>query len=200
MSSNLQFELNEDALISSLALGESKALSFIYKTAYPSVEKMVFRMNGSTDDAYDVFQDSVTILYEKAKAQDLHLTCKVSTYLIAVAKHLWLKKLSKKKKQQVSVLYDDMDDRISVTEDIDHFLEFEGKATKLKTCLDQMGEPCKGILNAFYLENKSMTEIASHFGYTNAENAKTQKYKCLNRIRKLFFSETEKILKNERIV
>jgi hypothetical protein len=63
-----------------------------------------------------------------------------------------------------------------------------------------MGEPCKGILNAFYLENKSMTEIATHFGYTNAENAKTQKYKCLNRIRKLFFSETEKIITNERIV
>ena len=165
---------------------------------YPSVEKMVFKMNGSTDDAYDVFQDSVTILYEKAKSNDLNLTCKVSTFLIAIAKHLWLKKLSKRKKQQVSVLYDGLEENISVSDDISHFLVFEGNVTKLKVCLEQIGEPCKGILNAFYLENRSMTEIATTFGYTNAENAKTQKYKCLNRIRKLFFNEPEKVNSNER--
>ena len=45
-----------------------------------------------------------------------------------------------------------------------------------------------------------MTDIAQNFGYTNAENAKTQKYKCLNRIRKLFFTEQQKINSNERII
>ncbi|MBK7690854.1 MAG: hypothetical protein IPJ31_06970 [Bacteroidetes bacterium] len=67
MGNNLQYELNDNLLMSSLAIGDSKAISFIYKSIYPTVEKMVFKMNGSTDDAYDVFQDAVTILYEKAK-------------------------------------------------------------------------------------------------------------------------------------
>ena len=98
MSNNLQYELNDNVLLSSLAIGDSKAINYIYKSTYPTVEKMVFKMNGSTDDAYDVFQDAVTILYEKAKTNDLQLSCKVSTYLISIAKHLWLKKLSKKKK------------------------------------------------------------------------------------------------------
>ena len=34
-----------------------------------------------------------------------------------------------------------------------------------------------------------MNEIAGSFGYTNADNAKTQKYKCLVRLKKLFFAQ-----------
>ncbi|HMT34737.1 MAG: sigma-70 family RNA polymerase sigma factor [Bacteroidetes bacterium] len=200
MSNNLQYELNDNVLLSSLAIGDSKAINYIYKSTYPTVEKMVFKMNGSTDDAYDVFQDAVTILYEKAKTNDLQLSCKVSTYLISIAKHLWLKKLSKKKKQQVSVLYDSFEENLSANEDISHFLEFENNVSKLKSCFEQIGEPCKSVLNAFYIHNQSMTDIAQNFGYTNAENAKTQKYKCLNRIRKLFFTEQQKINSNERII
>src|ERR1700741_5369809 len=113
MGNDLQYELNDSALLSSLAMGDSKAISFIYKSTCHTVEKMVFKMNGSTDDAYDVFQDAVTILYEKAKSEELHLTCKLSTYLVSVAKHLWLKKLSKKKRLQVSVLYDSIEENIS---------------------------------------------------------------------------------------
>ena len=36
---------------------------------------------------------------------------------------------------------------------------------------------------------RSMSEIAGSFGYTNADNAKNQKYKCLMRLKKLFFDQ-----------
>jgi len=31
-----------------------------------------------------------------------------------------------------------------------------------------------------------MIEIAADFGYTNSDNAKNQKYKCLMRLKKIF--------------
>ena len=99
MKDNSLHIVSDEVLISSLAEGDSKAIGQIYSSYYPAIEKMVFKMNGSVDDAFDIFQDSVTILYEKAKANNLQLSCKLSTYLIAIAKHLWLKKLSKLKKQ-----------------------------------------------------------------------------------------------------
>ncbi len=34
-----------------------------------------------------------------------------------------------------------------------------------------------------------MVEIAEQFGYTNADNAKNQKYKCLKRLKKIFFAQ-----------
>ncbi len=200
MSNNSLLFQDDEALIRSLAIGDSKAINFIYKTNYPTIEKMVFKMNGSIEEAYDVFQDSMTILYEKAKANDLELSCKLNTYLTSIAKHIWMRKLSNKKRQSFTILHDDVDYQVAVEDDVSRFAEFEKNVSKLTACFEQIGEPCNSILKAFYVQNKSMNEIAEEFGYTNPENAKTQKYKCLNRIRKLFFNENEQQKKNERII
>lgn len=59
----------------------------------------------------------------------------------------------------------------------------------MERALGSLGEPCKSLLEAYYLQKKDMTDIAAFFGYTNADNAKNQKYKCLLRLKKLFFSQ-----------
>ena len=58
----------------------------------------------------------------------------------------------------------------------------------MQKAISGLGEPCKSLLEAFYIRKRNMQEIATDFGYTNAENAKTQKYKCLIRLKKIFFS------------
>jgi hypothetical protein len=55
--------------------------------------------------------------------------------------------------------------------------------------LKSLGEPCKSLLEGFYLQKMDMQALASEFGYTNADNAKNQKYKCLMRLKKLFFAQ-----------
>jgi hypothetical protein len=55
--------------------------------------------------------------------------------------------------------------------------------------MQNLGEPCKSLLESYYLQKKSMVAIAEEFGYTNADNAKNQKYKCLMRLKKLFFDQ-----------
>ncbi len=199
MDRELQYEQNDEILLSSLAKSDPKAFQYIYKSCFPHVEKMVFKMKGSSDDAFDVFQDAVTILYQKAQKGDLKLSSKISTFLIAIAKRLWINKLSSKKMKVTVLLENDDSKALEFSSDIEKHHEFEINVNKLKSCLDQIGNPCKTLLTAFYFENKSMNEIAELLGYTNAENAKTQKYKCLNRIRSLFFTEKEKNNRNERI-
>lgn len=190
--------MTDEALISSLAEGNSKTIQYIYKAYYPSVEKMVFKMNGSMDDAYDIFQDSVTILYEKARSNNLQIRCRVSTYLIAIAKNLWLTKLSQRKKSSFTVLHEHHEDEVSVHDDLETFLEFESNVEKLKQCFAAIGDPCSELLKMFYIRNMSMQDIVDQLGYTNTDNAKSQKYKCLMRLRKLFFAERDKKEENER--
>ena len=55
--------------------------------------------------------------------------------------------------------------------------------------LNSLGEPCKSLLQGYYLKKMDMNALAAEFGYTNADNAKNQKYKCLMRLKKLFFSQ-----------
>ncbi len=59
----------------------------------------------------------------------------------------------------------------------------------MEKAMQGLGEPCKRLLESYYLQKKSMLEIAGNFGYTNADNAKNQKYKCLMRLKKLFFDQ-----------
>lgn len=59
----------------------------------------------------------------------------------------------------------------------------------MERALGSLGEPCKSLIEAYYIHKKGMTEIAEEFGYTNADNAKNQKYKCLMRLKKLFFAQ-----------
>ena len=73
-------------------------------------------------------------------------------------------------------------------DDISVHRERESHYNQLDAALDQIGEPCRSLLKAYYHHDKNMQEIASDFGYTNPDNAKNQKYKCLARLRKLFYS------------
>ncbi|MNR59372.1 hypothetical protein D3C85_1806190 [compost metagenome] len=59
----------------------------------------------------------------------------------------------------------------------------------MEHAMSLLGEPCKTILHDFYIQNRSMQDICEKFGYTNTDNAKTQKYKCLQRLKKLFFTQ-----------
>lgn len=76
-----------------------------------------------------------------------------------------------------------------VDEELDNHEKKDADFQLMETALARIGEPCKSLLEAYYLQKKHMQEIAADFGYTNADNAKTQKYKCLMRLKKLFFAQ-----------
>ena len=78
---------------------------------------------------------------------------------------------------------------VVVDEEVEDHEKRNAEFSMMEKALSGLGEPCKSLLEAFYMEKKNMQEIATEFGYTNAENAKNQKYKCLMRLKKIFFSQ-----------
>jgi hypothetical protein len=58
----------------------------------------------------------------------------------------------------------------------------------MKQALEKLGEPCRTILQDFFIHNFTMQQITEKMGYTNTDNAKNQKYKCLMRLKKIFFA------------
>ena len=82
---------------------------------------------------------------------------------------------------------------MEIASGIEHQLEVHEQINSdyhlMEQAMQGLGEPCKSLLEAYYLAKKSMVEIADAFGYTNADNAKNQKYKCLLRLKKLFFDQ-----------
>lgn len=186
---------NEQQLLEELAKGDRASTERIYKQHFKSVSGWVQSHGGDANDAADVFQEGMVVLYEKSQQADFRLTCKIGTYLFAVSKYIWFKKIQKQQKQPGFFPENTGTDGgldLRYEDDINVHHERESHYRLLDTSLDQLGEPCKSLLKAFYHGEKSMQMIAADFGYTNTDNAKTQKYKCLNRLRKIFYGEQAK--------
>lgn len=182
----------EQQLLAALAAGERQATAQIYQQHYPIINGWLIKNGGASADTSDLFQEAMVVLFGKAQDKDFRLTCSIGTYLLAVSKHLWYKKLQKQGRDPV-ILEDDFsreedEGGLAYEDDLNVHHEREVHYELLNTALDQIGEPCRSLLKAFYHHDKSMQEIAADFGYTNPENAKNQKYKCLTRLRKLFYT------------
>lgn len=178
---------DEKALLKGLAVNDRRSVETIYKMFYNMVQTLIINNNGSADDARDIFQETVIVLFEKAKSGSFELNCQLKTYVYSVSRRLWLKKLQQQQKYIPNLI--GLDETVPVEEEVDNHSLRNSEFQMMEKALLHLGEPCRSLIEAFYLQKKSMTDIASHFGYTNADNAKNQKYKCLMRLRKLFFAE-----------
>ena len=183
----MKSEFIEQNLIIGLANNDSKAIETIYKENFNMVQSLVLNNNGSYDDARDIFQESLITLYEKSCQESFVLSCKISTYLYSVARRLWLKRLQQLGKFVNSM--DNLEETVSLGDDIEIHQKRDHDYEIMERALSSMGEPCKSILEGFYVKKMDMQTLASEFGYTNADNAKNQKYKCLIRLKKLFFTQ-----------
>lgn len=177
----------ETDLLKGLANKEKHAIETIYRENYSLVQYLVINNNGTEDDARDVFQEAMMVLYEKSLSDSFELNCQIKTYIYSVSRRLWLKRLqlSRRFEPQLEIL----EEVVPVEEDLDSHEKLNQQYSIMKAAIGKIGEPCKSLLEAFYIHEKNMQEIASFFGYTNADNAKNQKYKCLIRLKKLFFAQ-----------
>lgn len=177
---------NEQVLLKALANNDSKATETIYKENFNMVLAFILNNNGSYDEAKDIFQEAMIALYQKAKSESFVLTSQLKTYIYSICRRLWLKRLQQIGKTATGI---ENYETLPVEEDIEIHERRNAELGIMDRALNSLGEPCKSLLEAFYIEKKSMDEIALSFGYTNADNAKNQKYKCLMRLKKLFFSQ-----------
>jgi len=174
----------EQKLLEGLALNDRKAAETIYRQHYSMVQSLIVNNNGHPDDARDIFQEAMIVLYEKARSGSFELNCQLKTYLYSVCKRLWLKRLNQL--QKISPEVENLEETVPVEEELEVHAQRNMDFLTMERSMRSLGEPCKSLLEAYYLKKKSMVEIAGNFGYTNADNAKNQKYKCLMRLKKLF--------------
>ncbi len=186
-STDVKADINEQALLKGLANNDSKAIDTIYKDNFNMVQAFILHNNGSYDDARDVFQEAMIALYEKAQSESFVLTCQIKTYVYSICRRLWLKRLQQMGRYSNQV--DSLDETVPVEEDLEIHEKRNAEFAIMDRAMSSLGEPCKSLLEGYYIKKMGMQELATEFGYTNADNAKNQKYKCLMRLKKLFFSQ-----------
>lgn len=171
--------MTDKILIQKLKEGDTPAFEYLYKSYYKMAEYFILKNSGQSSDAEDVFQDALVVLYEKSQDDSFQLSCTLKTYLYSIVRNLWLKKLRDSK---IQTKITDFESFVQVEEAIE---EDDGLFDQVQQALSQLGEKCREIIVQFYYQKKKMTEIASSLNYTNAENAKNQKYKCMQQLKSM---------------
>ncbi|GAA5219823.1 RNA polymerase sigma factor [Membranihabitans marinus] len=161
----------------------------LYDENFSKISKFVQDNNGNTADAEDLFQDTMMVLVEKLKNDDFVLTASVNTYVFAISKNLWTKKLQD---EEYHLTLDELNGS-DFQDQIDAAIINElSLMEKLKRYLNKITDHCHRLINDMFFKGKTIERIQSEYGYTTRHNAHNQKYKCIQQIRKV--KESEELL------
>ena len=175
--------MNDLAIIEGILQNDNAAYQQLYNQYYAITERLVIQNNGTTDDAKDIFQETILILHHKAQEGNLVLTASLKTFIYSISRNLWLKELREKRKLNISIA-DETDD--SAEEKIINQEIKRNLLQKLGTAFYKMTSHCKTLLVAMFVNKKSIAVITAESGYKNIHTAQNQKYKCLEQARKEF--------------
>jgi RNA polymerase sigma factor (sigma-70 family) len=171
--------MNDLEIVELIKKGDERALDYLYRKHYRMMARLITRNSGSEDDAKDVFQDALIILWEKVRLGKFELSSKLSRFIYSVCQNLWHKELNRKQRHTSQ--------EFDVAEAPDH--DRQERIAIVDKCLQQLRPDCRQILMYYYFDQLPMTEIAAKMDFANADSAKTKKYKCKQELDKLIKSQ-----------
>jgi RNA polymerase sigma factor (sigma-70 family) len=187
---------SDEAILEGLRLRSDYIINFIYKEFFPLIRFLVTENGGLDEDAEDIFQDGIIILYSKISLDQLKLTSSFKTYMYSVCRNLWLQKLNKRK-----AIYDkltDVEEYIDLPKDV--LQEANNQETEMHRIIQihflSLPGDCQKVLRLF-VKNIPLREIAGIMGFKTENYAKTRKYLCKQELKKRIADDprSQKILK-----
>ncbi|NOU61581.1 RNA polymerase sigma factor [Marinifilum caeruleilacunae] len=163
-----------EAILEGISMSNNDVLNYIYKKFFPSIRNFIENNNGNEEDARDLFQEAIIVIYRKMKKEPLVLSCNFKTYIYSICKLLWLKQLEKKKNSNEINSEGVLDNRLD--EASETFDQTERYRLYQKH-FQNLGPDCKKVLQ-LALDKISLKEIAEIMGYKSEKYAKKRKYQC----------------------
>lgn len=186
--------MNDRLLVEEIKSGNSNSLSSIYKLYRSEFIGWVCRdFSCSTEEAKDIYQSSILILYKNIVDGKFALNSSIKTYLFGIGRNQFLKMKKEEQKRSSNVMDDLIDDFNDEKESKE---SFEANLEIVHKSLQALGDPCKKLLELSFFYKNSVEAITSLLGYKNADTTKNLKYKCLQRLKLIVQNESVNILRS----
>lgn len=177
------FFLNHDAkILDMIRTGNDEGLVMLYEANRKPIRTYVARNSGTHDDAEDLLQEALIVLWERVRTNRFEYKAQLSTFIYATVKNIWRRRLARMRRETPADIEQDTG-RIEDASALDIMVESE-EANLVHEALDKLGEPCKTLLILYYWEEKTMNEIAEQLKFANADTAKSKKYQCKKELQK----------------
>jgi RNA polymerase sigma factor (sigma-70 family) len=164
-------------LLNGILRNDTIVLQFIYKNFYSKINFFIKKNSGDDDDANDIFQEAIIIIYRKLKANELVLDCTFETYLYSVCRFLWLKQLEKRKIEKEKIK-DNHDYNEDIYDDgLEKVADLNERYRLYQKHFINLGKDCQKVLQ-LYFDKVPLKNIAQIMGFKSEKYAKKRKFKC----------------------
>lgn len=168
-------------------------------------EQSLTRLLPNTDDMDDAYQEAFIrlqqhILTERLTADNIEKS--LLAYFKTIGRYVALEIINQRNKGRNQMhedeatdtidikkeleLSDDMDDEPQYSDqsfDPNDDMDTQERERIIRSLIEQLGKPCAPLLLGYLWENKSMEILAQELGYSNADSAKSQKAKCMKKVK-----------------
>jgi len=174
---------SDEALLKGLKEKRTDCIRQLYREYFPLTRSIVEKNSGSYQDAEDVFQDGIIVLYEKITGEPLVLNCSLKTFFYSICRNIWMQRLDRKWRllYQDDLVNEPAEEYDTIGLDVNE--ERLEKSRLYQVHFLSLPPDCQKVLRMF-LSKVSLREISKTMGFKDASYAKTRKYLCKNMLRK----------------
>ncbi len=179
----LTSEHPDNRYIKAIIENDRAVLKEIYATYVPIILHFVRSNSGTTEEAHDIFQEAIIIIYKKATGKGLVIQSSFKNYIYTVCRNLWMQVLQRKGRLRVTSIDHIIENGDSLVESLSLTEEIEQRESH-KLYLEKFGElskDCQRVLRSFF-QGMSMRAIAQEMGYASEAYAKKRKHICQKRL------------------
>ena len=184
-------ELTDEEIIKKLKSGGQlfeEASMFMFHAFKGFIPKVKSKLHLSQSHLQDAYADALVKLIRQLKDGSFRGDSKISSYFYTIFYNKSVdvsRKISSNKNMETQELFE-YDAR---EKDLLSFIENKDEANQVIKVIDKMGKTCQRILMDWGYYGYSMGEIAERSNLSNAESARSMKYKCLNKLRELLINK-----------
>ncbi len=159
---------------------EAPVLSEIYRRFLPVLFGMLRRNGGTFEDAKDVFQEALVVVFHHAARPGFQLTAPFQSYLLGIGRFIWLRQLKKNARLEVT---SEPEERFDIEEDLEQRIFESEKRNLYREKFKRLGADCRQLLQRFF-DREPLLHIAEDMGYT-ADYVKKKNKVCKAKLMEL---------------
>ncbi len=181
-------ELASEKILEGIYRNDSQVIQYIYDKYFDSIKKLIKNYGGTEEDAWDVFQDGIIVVYEQIKNEKLKLRHSFLTYFYTICKYSWLKTLRSRDKKYYEQIEHSRDiERVSLSEyevDLDETIEKEKRVKLYHLNFRKLSKECQKMMKLM-AEGYSITELTNEFNYKSTGFTYKKRRICKDRLMRL---------------
>jgi RNA polymerase sigma factor (sigma-70 family) len=175
--------------LAAIRQGAREPLEELYRTLLPAVYRNIRHAGGTSDDARDLVQDAIILIFNKLRQGDLVLTGSFAAFFLGICRNLWGNRLQKIAGRMVTI---PEEAKYNIASDDDWHVHEEQLARHrlFYRAFGQLGALCQQLLRLF-MEGKSMEEIMQTLELASYDYTRRRKYLCKEKLIEIIKSSAD---------